>query len=194
MTAQQHTRDLDNFRDALSELRTGGGISEEFAQWYGQVMACLDAITSEFPICASLCDELRSLKYEPLPEMEDAIPEGLPREQVLAQSRRVFFRNQCDKAVELLRTIRWSLNAAAQPAGKCQRICKPRQSRPGGDKRLLRHILGLLEIVHQRQRRAEDQVLVSSRQLDEGLHVTPTGSADKQFQFHRLFPRACHLP
>jgi hypothetical protein len=97
MTAQQHTRDLDNFRDALSELRTGGGISEEFAQWYGQVMACLDAITSEFPICASLCDELRSLKYEPLPEMEDAIPEGLPREQVLAQSRRVFFRNQCDK-------------------------------------------------------------------------------------------------
>jgi len=36
MTAQQHTRDLDNFRDALSELRTGGGISEEFAQWHGQ--------------------------------------------------------------------------------------------------------------------------------------------------------------
>jgi len=26
MTAQQHTRDLDNFRDALSELRTGGGM------------------------------------------------------------------------------------------------------------------------------------------------------------------------
>jgi hypothetical protein len=28
MTAQQHTRDLDNLRDALSELRTGGGIRE----------------------------------------------------------------------------------------------------------------------------------------------------------------------
>jgi len=53
MTAQQHTRDLDNFRDALSELRTGGGISEEFAQWHGQVMASLDVITSEFPIAAT---------------------------------------------------------------------------------------------------------------------------------------------
>jgi len=85
MTAQQHTRDLDNFRDALSELRTGGGISEEFAQWHGQVMACLDAITSEFPISASLCDELRSLKYEPLSQKR--------KMQSLGSIRRVGLQN-----------------------------------------------------------------------------------------------------
>jgi hypothetical protein len=117
MTAEEHARKLDALLKAISELRAIGGINEEFRQWHARLMSYLNAVASEFPSSACLCDELRVLKYELIPEMGDTISEsfqdsGLPEEQIIAQNYRVFFRNQCDKAVEALRTLRWSINAA----------------------------------------------------------------------------------
>src|SRR5712671_1610513 len=117
MTAEERTRELGALLNAISELRASGGISEEFRQWHARLMGLLNAVASEFPSSANLCEELRALKYELTPEMGDAMAEslqdsGLPEEQIIAHNYRVFFRNQCDKAVEALRTLRWSINAS----------------------------------------------------------------------------------
>jgi hypothetical protein len=117
MTAQELARELGALLNAIGELQARGGINEEFRQWHARLMSCLNEVESEFPGRASLCDELMTLKYEPIPEMEDAIIESLknsdlPEEQIIAQNNRVFFRNQCEKGVEAIRTLRWSINTA----------------------------------------------------------------------------------
>ena len=52
------------------------------------------------------------VNYELPPEIKHGIPSELPADPIMAQASRVFFRNQCDRATELIRTILWSLRTA----------------------------------------------------------------------------------
>ena len=63
----------------------------------------------------------------------------------------------------------------AQPAGERGGLGEARQPRPCGDERFLNHVLGLLEVAHQRQRRAVGGVLEAPRQLHEGFHIAAAG-------------------
>src|SRR5262249_55826391 len=51
---------------------------------------------------------------------------------------------------------------------------KARQRRPGRNEGLLHHVLGLLEVVYQRECRAEGELLETAGQLDERRHVAAT--------------------
>jgi hypothetical protein len=102
---------LVSLRDELRALRTFGGMSEQFVDWHRRVMACLQSISSEVPACASLCEELKTINYELPPEIEHGIPPGLPADPIMTQASRVYFRNRCDRAAELIRTLLLSLRA-----------------------------------------------------------------------------------
>ena len=71
----------------------------------------LEAVASEFSGCAAVCAELRALDYELPPEIEGAIPKGLPDDLIMTHGARVFFRNQCTRAEELMRTLLLVLKA-----------------------------------------------------------------------------------
>jgi NAD(P)-dependent dehydrogenase (short-subunit alcohol dehydrogenase family) len=73
---------------------------------------------------------------------------------------------------------------APQPGRKCRRIGKARQRRPRRHKGLLHHVLGLLEIADQSQRRAEREVLKPPRQVHKGLDVATACQAHQMFVFH----------
>lgn len=110
MTAEQYASDLANLRRKLGVLEAHGGISKDFVEWHGHLMASLTVITREFPGSAGLCEELRTVDYELRSEIESLIPEGLPKDQIIRQGSRMFFKKQCDHTAELLRTLGWSLN------------------------------------------------------------------------------------
>lgn len=78
-------------------------------EWHGHLMVTLEVIMREFPGCASVCDELKTIDYELRQEVEGMIPEGLRKSQVITQASRMFLRNQCDRAAELLSTLSLSL-------------------------------------------------------------------------------------
>jgi hypothetical protein len=109
MTAEQHAAVLESLRDKLGKLHERGSISEQFAEWHCRLMGCLETIRTQFPSCASPCEELRALNYELAPEIEGGIPEGLPENLMMAHGSRMFFRKQCARAEELIRTILWAL-------------------------------------------------------------------------------------
>ena len=109
MTAEQHAAALENLRDKLGTLRERGGISEQFAEWHCRLIGCLEAVRTECPSCASPCEELRALNYELAPEIEGRIPEGFPQDLMMTHGARMFFRGQCTRAEEIMRTILWAL-------------------------------------------------------------------------------------
>jgi hypothetical protein len=53
-------------------------------------MVTLEAIMREFPGCASVCDELKTIDYELRQEVEGMIPEDLCKSQVITQASRMF--------------------------------------------------------------------------------------------------------
>jgi hypothetical protein len=107
----EHAPLLVSLRDELGALRASGGISEQFADWHRHLMVCLKSISSEVPACASLCEELKTIDYELPPEIEHGIPRESPFDPIMTQASRVYFRNQCDRADELIRTLLLSLRA-----------------------------------------------------------------------------------
>jgi hypothetical protein len=109
MTGKAHASALGNLRDELDLHRACGGISEQFAEWHRRLTGRLEKIANEDPSCADLCDELKAVNYELPPEIEQGIPQGLPVDFIITHGQRVYFRNQCDRASELIRTLSWSL-------------------------------------------------------------------------------------
>jgi hypothetical protein len=96
---------ITSLRDELGALRTDGEISKQFANWHRCLMASLHSIAAETPSCASLCEELKMVNYELPPEIEHGIPPELPNDLIMAQASRAYFRNQCDRAEELIKTL-----------------------------------------------------------------------------------------
>jgi hypothetical protein len=82
---------------------------------------------------------------------------------------------------------------AAQSARKRRRVGKARQRGPCRHKGFLRDVLGLVEAVHQGQRRTEGHMLELSRQVHENLDVAGAGAADLLFAIHfrSLTPLKC---
>jgi hypothetical protein len=113
MTAEQHVSALESLRDELGTLQALGGISEPFTLWHDRLMHRLDAITAEFPNCASLCEELKAIDYELPPEIAQNIPEGLPENLIMSQGSPMYFRKQCDRADELIKTLILVLNSTS---------------------------------------------------------------------------------
>ena len=111
MTVEEHASALESLRHELGALREHGGIGEQFADWHRRLVVCLEAVASEFSGCAAVCAELRALDYELPPEIEGAIPKGLPDDLIMTHGARVFFRNQCTRAEELMRTLLLVLKA-----------------------------------------------------------------------------------
>ena len=107
----EHASVITSLRDELGALRAHGGISEQFADWHRRLVACLHSITAEIPSCASLCEELKTINYELPPEIAHGIPAELPDDLIMAQASRLYFRNQCDRAAELIRPLLLSLRA-----------------------------------------------------------------------------------
>jgi hypothetical protein len=107
----EHAFVITSLRDELDALRVHGGISEQFLDWHRHLIACLHSITAEIPSCASLCKELKAINYETPPELAHGIPAELPDDLIMAQASRVYFRNQCDRAGELIRTLLLSIRA-----------------------------------------------------------------------------------
>src|SRR5215831_1362199 len=101
----EHASALARLRDEVGALRASGGISEQFANWHRRLMVCLESMSSEAPACASLCEELKTIDYELPSEIEHGISGELPAHLIMTQASRVYFRNQCDRADELIRTI-----------------------------------------------------------------------------------------
>jgi len=107
----EHASVVTSLGDELGLLRAHGRISQQFADWHRRLIGCLHSITAEIPKCASLCEELKTINYELPPEIEHGIPPELPDDLIMAQASRVYFRNQCDRAAELIRTLLLSLRA-----------------------------------------------------------------------------------
>jgi hypothetical protein len=107
----EHASRIARFRDELGALRAHGGISAKFADWHRRLIVCLHSITAEIPSCASLCEELKAINYETPPELAHGIPAELPDDFIMAQASHVYFRNQCDRAGELIRTLLLSIRA-----------------------------------------------------------------------------------
>src|SRR5438477_8570429 len=82
---------------------------------------------------------------------------------------------------------------AAEPSWKGRRLGQRGQRLPGGDEGLLNYVLRLLEITHQRQRRAERELLETPRQFDERLDVAAAGLPHQLLVFHdhALSPSRC---
>ncbi len=82
---------------------------------------------------------------------------------------------------------------AAEPSWKGRRLGQRGQRLPGGDEGLLNHVLRLLEITHQRQRRAERELLETPRQFDERLGVAAARQPHQLLVFHdhALSPSRC---
>jgi hypothetical protein len=112
MTAERHASVLAGLRNELDGLRADRGISEKFADWHHRLMACLKAIVVEFPDCVSLCEELQAINYELRPEIEDVLPESLPKDLIMTQNYRMYFRKQCDRAAEAINALLYALRAA----------------------------------------------------------------------------------
>ena len=107
MTVEEHESALGSLRHELGALREHGGISEQFVDWHRRLVVCLEVVASEFQGCAAVCAELRTLDYELPPEIEGAIPKGLPDDLIMTHGARVFFRDQCTRAEELMRAVAW---------------------------------------------------------------------------------------
>jgi hypothetical protein len=107
----EHASEITSLRDELGALRAHGGISQQFADWHRRLIGCLQSITAGMPKCVSLCEELKTINYELPPEIEHGIPPELPDDLIMAQASRVYFRKQCDRAGELIRTLLLSLRA-----------------------------------------------------------------------------------
>jgi hypothetical protein len=107
----EHASILVSLRDELGPLRVFGELGEQFTDWHRRLMACLKSISSEVPSCASVCEELRTINYDLPPGIEHGLPGELSVDQIITQASRVYFRNQCDLATELISTLLVSLRA-----------------------------------------------------------------------------------
>ena len=58
-----------------------------------------------------------------------------------------------------------------EPAGEGGGVVERGQRKPGGDKGLLHDVLGLLQVAHERQRKAEGHVLEAPGELGERVEV-----------------------
>jgi len=101
----EHASNPESLRDELGALRVSGGLSEQFADWHRRLMACLHSISYDVARCASVCEELKAINYELPPEIEHELPDELPAVPITTQASRVYSRNQCDSADELIRTL-----------------------------------------------------------------------------------------
>jgi hypothetical protein len=72
----------------------------------------------------------------------------------------------------------------SQPTGKCSWIVQSRQRRPGCHKGFLNHVLGPLEVLQQRERRTNGEVLKALRELHEGPYVAIAGPAHQSVMIH----------
>jgi len=97
--------EVAQLRDDLGELRDDPGISQKFADWHGRLAACLALVSDEFPGCEQECKELRAIDFELPPEIEASIPEGLPGHRIMPVASQMYFRNKCEEAAELLKTL-----------------------------------------------------------------------------------------
>jgi hypothetical protein len=77
-----------------------------------------------------------------------------------------------------------------EPAWERRRIAQLGQRRPDSNECVLGDIFGKLEIMQQRECRAECQVLKAARQRDERLHVALACSPNEVHEVHRSFPTA----
>jgi hypothetical protein len=77
---------------------------------------------------------------------------------------------------------------AAEPAGERRRLGEGRKRRPGGDKRLLDDVLGLLEIAHLGKRRSERELLEATGQVHEGPDIAANRPVDQLFVVHGRSP------
>jgi hypothetical protein len=73
---------------------------------------------------------------------------------------------------------------AVPPARKCGWIGEAWECGPRGQKAFLDHVLGQLELMDQRQRRAEGKVLEPLRKLHEGSYVTAACQTHQTFVIH----------
>jgi hypothetical protein len=76
---------------------------------------------------------------------------------------------------------------AAQPARKRRRVGKAWQRGPRRHEGFLHDVLGLVEVIHQGQRRAEGHMLELPRQVHEGLDVAAACAADLLLVIHFRF-------
>lgn len=106
--------EVAQLRDDLDELRDDPGISQEFSDWHGRLVACLDLVSTEFPGCAHECKELRAIDFELPAEIEASIPEGLPGDRIMPAASQMYFRNKCEEADELLKTLAIVLRQSEQ--------------------------------------------------------------------------------
>jgi hypothetical protein len=74
-------------------------------------MVSLKAIAAEFPDCVSVCEELQAINFELPPEIEGVLPEGLPKDLMMAQGGRMYFRKQCDRVFEVMGTLLHALRS-----------------------------------------------------------------------------------
>jgi hypothetical protein len=73
---------------------------------------------------------------------------------------------------------------APEPAREGSRIGEAAQPEPGGDERLLDHVLRLLEIAQQGHGIAEGHVLEAPRDFRERLQVSLLGPLDQPLHVH----------
>jgi hypothetical protein len=79
--------------------------AQTFQNWHGRLAAALTKITTHRPDCAMICRELRELDFDLPVELRNSIPE-LPHEALVSSEvAKLYFRKQCDHAVELINTI-----------------------------------------------------------------------------------------
>jgi hypothetical protein len=117
MTGEAHASALASLQHELGVHRARGGISEQFEEWHRRLMACLETIANEVPSCADMCEDLKAIDYELPPEIEQGIPQGLPVDPIMTHGQRVYFRKQCDRADEVMRTLLWSLAHSSNEPG-----------------------------------------------------------------------------
>src|SRR5271166_3290951 len=109
MTGETHALALASLRDELGVHQAHGEISEQFVDWHRRLTDCLEVIANEVLRCSDICEELRAINYELPPEIERGILQGLPVDPIMTHGQRVYFRNKCRRADELMRTLEWSL-------------------------------------------------------------------------------------
>jgi hypothetical protein len=111
----EHAASVATLREELEQFRLQGGISTEFVDWHGRLVACVEAITRDVPNCADLCAWLKSKNFEMPAEFAAKIATHLTDDpRIMAAASKDFFRGKCGEADELLNTLMIALRRASR--------------------------------------------------------------------------------
>lgn len=111
----EHASSVAKLREELEQFRLQGGISNEFVDWHGRLVACVEAIARDVPNCADLCVELKSINFEmPLGLGANIATHLTDDPQIMAAAAFDFFRSKCGEADELLNTLMIALRQASR--------------------------------------------------------------------------------